>query len=320
MPRLRRSTPDRARGLQRTVLERQQLPATLPEVESGLRVGIQVDEGSRFTNSHVDTIVEADVPQEMHLQIQMPFDDPADHFTDAGIVLLSVLVDDQLEFEGPKLPLQDQPLLGVQFADDVQKKIGVRYRGMAVPLFRIPRQVPEGVTIEGLPYFAEIDRSDQTVDVFNGGRLRCGYKNAGRGGHEEIQGIERRSGAEIQQNVIERQFGDMTDDLQLPLVGKIGDVQGVHRAADQKKIRGRRLDNCFGEARAIIPDEVGQAPWGMRDAGDRVQIGGAEVQIDQQGPETLLREDHPEGPRQEALPGAAFAPADRPYPRHTATP
>ena len=285
-----------------------------------MRVGIQVDEGSRFTNSHVDTIVEADVPQEMHLQIQMPFDDSADHFADAGIVLLSVLVDHQFEFEGPQFPLQDQSLLGVQFADDVQKKIGVRYRGMTVLLFRFPRQVPKSVTIESLPYFAEIDRSDQTVDVFNGGRLRCGYKNAGRGGHEEIQGIERCSGAEIQQDVIEGELGDMTDDLLLLFVGKIGDIQGIHRTTDQKKIRGRRLDNCFGEAPTIIPDEVGQAPWGMRNAGNRVQIGGAEIQINQQGPEALFGEDHPEGPRQEALPGAAFAPADRPYPRHTATP
>jgi hypothetical protein len=50
-----------------------------------------------------------------------------------------------------------------------------------------------------------------------------------------------------------------------------------------------------------------------------VQIGGAEIKVNQEGPVALLRQDHPEGAGQEALSGAAFPPSDWPYMRHPIT-
>jgi len=110
-----------------------------------------------------------------------------------------------------------------------------------------------------------------------------------------------------------RRMQSVPQDLRLLFVGEIGDVEGVHRAADQIEIGDRGRNDGLFEARHFLPDEIREAFFRMGKADDRVQIRGAQIQIDEQRPAAELREENAEAAGEEALSRSALPAADRPY-------
>ena len=66
---------------------------------------------------------------------------------------------------------------------------------------RPPGGVPEKRRPGAPADLSEIDGTDEAVDIFNGRRFGCRDENARAGDQEKVDGVERRAGPEVQEDM-----------------------------------------------------------------------------------------------------------------------
>jgi hypothetical protein len=132
----------------------------IPEIKSSLSIGVEIEKGDLFADCAVNAVIKADVSEKVHLQGEVSLDNFADQCPYIRVIMLSYLIEGQLEIKGPQLIFQEFTLFGIKFLHDIEKIIRVADGDPGVPLLGLLDQQPEIIAIKYLMDLTKINRTN----------------------------------------------------------------------------------------------------------------------------------------------------------------
>ena len=152
----------------------------------------------------------------------------------------------------------------------------------------------------------------EAIAIFHGRRLGQDDEETTIGEGEQVEHVQRRAGPQIEQHHIGGEGHQHAQEPGLLEVLQAFDIEAVARAADQGQARRAGLGNDRLDRLEASLDEIAQGQRGRVEAEDGVQVRRPQVAVDQDHPASHLGEVDAEARRDQGLPGAALAAADRP--------
>jgi hypothetical protein len=153
---------------------------------------------------------------------------------------------------------------------------------------------------------------EEVVGVLDRGRFRHHDQDALPRCEEEVEDVEACPGAEIQDHVIDLESVDVAEDFALLAIVGIGHLDQGFGAGHQPDVVDWRCCHHLAKGTHSLRDEVGQICLGARHAEQGVEVGAAEIGIDECDALVQIRDRSGDVGRDDRLPDSAFATTDGP--------
>ena len=151
---------------------------------------------------------------------------------------------------------------------------------------------------------------DEAEGVLDAGRLGDDDEDADVRDQEEVERDEARAGRQIADEVVGVDLANLVDQAVLRRRARIGRPQRIAFARDQAEPLDRRVDDAVLDARHALVEEVAERDLGALDADEGVEVGAAEIGVDEHHALAELREVDAEVGGEQRLSDAALAAAD----------
>jgi hypothetical protein len=164
---------------------------------------------------------------------------------------------------------------------------------------------------EGALQQAQHTRLEKGVGVEDRSGIRRGDEQTRPGGEEEIEGVERRTRTEIEDDEVGGELIDLLEQGELPPVREVGSTAEQTVTGDEKQslLRGRNDELLH---RVHLPvDEMADSGVAIANAENGVEVASPEVEVDEDYRLLLLRQSDAQIGRQERLADAALSACDR---------
>ncbi len=153
-------------------------------------------------------------------------------------------------------------------------------------------------------------RFDEAEGVLDAGGLGHHHQDADVRHQEEVERDEAGAGRQIADEVVGVDLAHLVDEAVLGGRARIGGPQRIAFAGDEAEPLDRRLDYAILDARDPLVEEVAERDLGALDADEGVQVGAAEIGVDEDDAFSQLRQVDAEVGGEQRLSDAALAPAD----------
>ncbi len=156
---------------------------------------------------------------------------------------------------------------------------------------------------------------DEVVGVLHRGGFRNNDQNAAVRDEEEVEHVDSGAGPEVEDDMICIELLDVTEDSALLSVFRVGHLEQRIGAADQVEARDRGAQDDVVEVGNSPVEIVRKGEFRIGHAEEGVEVGAAEIGINNDDSLAALGEDHTEVCGEDRFAHTALTSADRPDPR-----